>query len=115
MIGCLAAGASLGLGGGRVAGVVVYHMGLGTDRVYIHIEVEGGPAVGVWEIRHEPPLLHTGEGEPEPGKWVIMLPDGGVRFAEAEEAMAFTLRHPLEALLGHEVADEVFGQLPQDW
>jgi len=30
-------------------GVVVYHVGLGTDRVYIHIEVEGGPAVGVWK------------------------------------------------------------------
>ena len=83
-IGCLAAGASLGLGGGRVAGVVVHHVGLGTDRVYIHIEVEGGPAVGVWEIRHEPRLLHPGEGEPEPGKWMIMLLDGGVHFAEAE-------------------------------
>jgi len=53
-----------------VAGIVVYHMGLGTDRVYIHIEVERGPAVGVGEIRHEPRLVHTGEGEPEPGKWV---------------------------------------------
>jgi hypothetical protein len=76
---------------------------------------EAGPAVGVWEIRHEPPLLHTGEGEPEPGKWGIMLPDGGVHFAEAEEAMASTLRPPLEVLLSPEVADEVFGQLPQDW
>ena len=98
-----------------MAGAVVYHRGLGTDRVYIHIEVEGGSAVGVWEIRHEPPLVHTGEGEPEPGKWVIRLPDGGVRFAEAEEAMASTLRPPLEVLVGHEVADELFGQLPQDW
>jgi hypothetical protein len=69
----------------------------------------------VWEIRHETRSLHTEEGEPEPGKWVIILPDGGVHFAEAEEAMASTLRPPLEVLLGHEVADEVFGQLPQDW
>jgi len=53
-IGCLAAGASLGLGGGRVAGVVVHHVGLGTDRVYIHIQVERGPAVGVWEIATNP-------------------------------------------------------------
>lgn len=45
---------------------------------------------------------------------VITLPDGGVHFAEAEEAMA-TLRPPLEVLLGHDVADEVFGQLPKDW
>jgi hypothetical protein len=98
-----------------VAGVVVYHMGSRYRPVYIHIEVEGGPAVGVWEIRHEPPLVHTGEGEPEPGKWVIGSPDGAVHFAEAEEAMASTLRPPLEVLVGHEFADEVFGQLPQDW
>jgi len=29
--------------------------------------------------------------------------------------MASTLRPPLEVLLGHEVADEVLGQLSQDW
>jgi len=46
---------------------------------------------------------------------MIMLLDGGVHFAEAEEAMASTLRPPLEVLLGHEVADEVLGQLSQDW
>jgi len=98
-----------------VAGVIVYHVGLRTDPVYIHIEVERGPAAGVWEVRYEPRSAHTGEAAPEPGKWVIMLPDGGVHFAEAEEAMAFTLRPPLEVLLGHEVAEEVFGQVPQDW
>jgi hypothetical protein len=44
-----------------------------------------------------------------------MLPDGGVHFAPAEESRAFTLRPPLEILLGPEVADEVFGQLSRDW
>jgi hypothetical protein len=37
-----------------MAGIIVYHVGLGTDRVYIHIEVERGPAAGVWEVRYEP-------------------------------------------------------------
>lgn len=98
-----------------MAGVIVYHVGLWTDRVYIHIEVERGPAAGVWEVRYEPRSAHTGEAAPEPGKWVIMLPDGGVHFARAEEGRASTLRPPLEMLLGPEVADEVFGQLPRDW
>jgi hypothetical protein len=98
-----------------MAGIILYHVGLGTDRVYIHIEVERGPAAGVWEVRYEPRSAHPGEAAPEPGKWVIMLPDGGVHFAPAEESRAFTLRPPLEILLGPEVANEVFGQLSRDW
>ncbi len=98
-----------------MAGVAVYHVGLGTDRVYIHIDVESGPAAGVWEVRHEPGSPHLREGPPEPGKWVIMLPDGGVHFADAGEARASTLRPTLELLLGSEVAGQVLGQLPPDW
>lgn len=51
-----------------MAGVIVYHVGLGTDRVYIHIEVERGPAAGVWEVRYEPRSAHPGEASPGAGQ-----------------------------------------------
>jgi hypothetical protein len=98
-----------------VAGVTVYHVGLGSERVYIHTDVDEGPAAGVWEVRYEPRSAHSAQGAREPGKWVTMLPDGSVHFAEAEEATASTLRPALERLLGPEVAGEVFGQLPPEW
>lgn len=95
--------------------VTVHHLGLSTDRIYIHIAVEGGPHAGIWEIRYEPEEGSLVPGPKEPGKWVVMLPDGGVHFAQAEDPVAATLRPALEELLGPEIAAEVFQQFPSEW
>lgn len=94
-----------------VAGGIVYHVGLRTDRVYIHIEVERGPAAGVWEVRYEPRSAHTGEAASEPGKRVIMLPDGGVHFARAEEGRPSTLRPRLRCFSARRLPTRYSGSL----
>ena len=98
-----------------VSEVTVDQYGLGTDRPYLHIEVAGGPKAGIWELRFEPRASPSGPGSEEPGKWVVMLPDGSVHFVPAEEPSPATLRATLEQLLGEDVASEVARQLPPAW
>lgn len=61
------------------------------------------PRPGCGRSATSPDRPTPGRQAPEPGKWVIMLPDGGVHFALAEESRASTLRPPLEILLGPEL------------
>lgn len=47
---------------------------------------------------------------------VVMLPDGSVHFAKAEDPVAAILRPALEELLlGPEITAEVFRRMPPEW